>query len=351
MPPPAPAGTYTAPTASVSSGSAASSSLGSRSSAHTALTRSSSRGAAMMAAAGDPSQRILRQQPTPPVKRPRGPVRSGDEYLYAPSKRYRTVRSQTGRLGLQKGLRHFSLKVCEKVEARNTTTYNEVASLLVKDLTDPETVGLDGNKVYDEKNVRRRVYDALNVLLAIGIISKEKKTIQWVGLPSGVFEDMRELAAEREERRERLGRKREYLAELLQELVCLKNLEALNTTPCPAGRALPEHRLHLPFVVVQTQTRGGSTAGEPNILIEITDDRRQAVFSFSDTFRIAEDKEIVRALGLAEISRWELDRLLPEHMASVYPAELVRESPDDGSAAATGGASAAAAAAASASVS
>lgn len=37
---------------------------------------------------------------------------------------------------------------------------------------------------YDEKNIRRRVYDALNVLMAMEIISKEKKEIRWKGLPS-----------------------------------------------------------------------------------------------------------------------------------------------------------------------
>lgn len=31
-----------------------------------------------------------------------------------------------------KGLRHFSMKVCEKVQAKGTTTYNEVADELVR---------------------------------------------------------------------------------------------------------------------------------------------------------------------------------------------------------------------------
>lgn len=34
------------------------------------------------------------------------------------------------------------------------------------------------------KNIRRRVYDVLNVLLALDIIKKVKKEIQWKGLPS-----------------------------------------------------------------------------------------------------------------------------------------------------------------------
>jgi transcription factor Dp-1/transcription factor Dp-2 len=35
----------------------------------------------------------------------------------------------------------------------------------------------------DQKNIRRRVYDALNVLMALGIIQKDKKDIKWLGYP------------------------------------------------------------------------------------------------------------------------------------------------------------------------
>jgi len=37
------------------------------------------------------------------------------------------------------------------------------------------------NPNLDERNVRRRVYDALNVLIALGIIIKHKKEIIWKG--------------------------------------------------------------------------------------------------------------------------------------------------------------------------
>jgi hypothetical protein len=43
---------------------------------------------------------------------------------------------------------------------------------------------------YDEKNIRRRVYDALNVLMAMDIIIKDKKEIHWRGLPSTTVGDM-----------------------------------------------------------------------------------------------------------------------------------------------------------------
>ena len=45
-----------------------------------------------------------------------------------------------GRTG-GKGLRHFSMKVCEKVQSKGRTTYNEVADELVKDFSNPEMAG------------------------------------------------------------------------------------------------------------------------------------------------------------------------------------------------------------------
>lgn len=73
------------------------------------------------------------------------------------------------------------IKVCEKVESKGTTSYNEVADELVAELKDG---GMDDGICYDEKNIRRRVYDAINVLMALDIIAKEKKAIIWKGFPT-----------------------------------------------------------------------------------------------------------------------------------------------------------------------
>lgn len=73
-----------------------------------------------------------------------------------------------------KGLRHFSMKVCEKVRTKGFTSYNEVADELVLEFAAGIHGSGDGQQ-YDQKNIRRRVYDALNVLMAMNIISKDKK--------------------------------------------------------------------------------------------------------------------------------------------------------------------------------
>ena len=46
------------------------------------------------------------------------------------NKKKRLQRAHGGKQG-DKGLRHFSMKVCEKVEQKGRTTYNEVADELV----------------------------------------------------------------------------------------------------------------------------------------------------------------------------------------------------------------------------
>ena len=61
-----------------------------------------------------------------------------------------------------KGLKHASMKVMEKVEQKGRTTYNEVADELVEEYTSGK--GLSATEQsYEGKNIRRRVYDILNV--------------------------------------------------------------------------------------------------------------------------------------------------------------------------------------------
>lgn len=46
-----------------------------------------------------------------------------------------------------KGLRHFSMKVCEKVQRKGVTSYNEVADELVQEFSDPRNLGSPTDQV------------------------------------------------------------------------------------------------------------------------------------------------------------------------------------------------------------
>ena len=72
-------------------------------------------------------------------------------------------------------------------------------------------VGSPGGAAYDEKNIRRRVYDALNVLMAMDIVTKDKKEIGWRGLPTAPASQAERLRSERARLRARLVQQQAYL--------------------------------------------------------------------------------------------------------------------------------------------
>lgn len=202
------------------------------------------------------------------------PKRPAVERSSTPSKPYR-------------GLRHFSMMVCKKVEEKGTTSYNEVADELVQHVI-TERKAADPDTRCDEKNIRRRVYDALNVLMAMDIIQKDKKAISWRGLPTAAHADLDMLHREVAHKRQQIVQKREQLRELLQQQVCFRNLLQHNQSrpPPPSERTIP-----LPFIVVNTHS---SAVIQCNMSRELTD----VAFEFSQPFEINDDNTILKRLGM-----------------------------------------------------
>jgi transcription factor Dp-1 len=186
-----------------------------------------------------------------------------------------------------RGLRHFSMMVCKKVEEKGTTTYNEVADELVRKVIaerEEERQGSSGK--FDEKNIRRRVYDALNVLMAMDIISKDKKEITWKGLPTTSRQDLDSLREEVQFRQDQVQQKREALRELLVQQVCFRNLVLHNT-----HKGMSEEKIPLPFIVVNT---GASSV----IQCDMSRDRTDVMFDFSMPFEINDDNTILKKMGM-----------------------------------------------------
>lgn len=202
---------------------------------------------------------------------------------------------------LDKGLRHFSAKVCAKVEEKGVTTYNEVADDLV------QQIGLELGKC-DHKNIRRRVYDALNVLMAIDIIRKEKKEIRWLGLPNETVDDLRELEIEKAALQERIGEKSRNLKEILRRCISLKNLIDRNSETNLIVNT--SNKLSLPFILI-------SSARDCHVHCEMLEDRTQYFFEFNTSFQINEDIELMRLMGL--------DTGKVEKIKSFFPKELVAQ--------------------------
>ena len=173
-----------------------------------------------------------------------------------------------------RGLRHFSLKVCEKVKQKGITSYNCVADELVNEFCSyqqkqgSQTSAFPGSIkpstqsssidywMYDQKNVRRRVYDALNVLMAMNIISKHKKEIRWIGLPCNKKQECQDLQEEKKKREERIKEKSEIVKSLIIEQIALKSLAERNAASKEVYSAAKSADLiKLPFVVLSTDAK------------------------------------------------------------------------------------------------
>ncbi|KAL3847970.1 hypothetical protein ACJMK2_018858 [Sinanodonta woodiana] len=201
-------------------------------------------------------------------------------------------RSKKGDKG-GKGLRHFSMKVCEKVQKKGVTSYNEVADELVAEFSDPRNLSSPSDQAYDQKNIRRRVYDALNVLMAMNIISKEKKEIRWIGLPTNSAQECQNLEIEKQKRLERIRHKKQQLQELILQQIAFKNLVQRNRDlEKTQGPPAPNSAIQLPFIIVNTSKK-------TVIDCSISKDKDEYLFNFDNTFEIHDDIEVLKRMGMA----------------------------------------------------
>jgi len=219
-----------------------------------------------------------------------------------------------------KGLRHFSREVCQKVKEKGITTYSEVADELVAErqsMADDEPRA--SGEPHGPKNIRRRVYDALNVLYALKIISKEKKDpkkeIRWIGLPNNSVQEYSHMEDLRARKLERIRRKTAHLQELILQQIAFKNLVKRNSISSTADME-SGNCVHLPFIIV-------NTSKHTNIQCQMAEDKSEYFFDFDKPFEIHDDIEVLKRMGLAyNIDKGECPRTDLEEARNLIPAAL-----------------------------
>lgn len=119
----------------------------------------------------------------------------------------RTARSE-------RGLKRLSVKVRDLVFRLKETSYKDVANRLIDELVGDNEYDEYGNrldkktssdrKTKEEKNVRRRVYDALNVLIASGVLKKnENKNVMFEEKPESRMKGLKLVVKKRHENKKR----------------------------------------------------------------------------------------------------------------------------------------------------
>ena len=103
------------------------------------------------------------------------------------------------------------------------------------------------------------MYDALNVLMAMNIITKEKKEIMWKGLPTTTENDVEHLRAEKARAAAQIEKKNAYLQELVEQYQSYQALLQRNAARAAAG-VVPSG-IQLPFILVQTKPQATVEVG------------------------------------------------------------------------------------------
>ncbi|GMI65842.1 hypothetical protein like AT5G02470 [Hibiscus trionum] len=187
------------------------------------------------------------------------------------------------------GLRQFSVMVCKKLESKGSTTYAEVADEIIEEFATAQTNAAGSLDEFHEKNVRRRVYDALNVLMAMDIITREKKEIRWKGLSPTQTKDLEELKAMHVQLMENVSRKAAYLKDLEEQIAGLHNIIKRNQRMLK-NNTDPKEGFTLPFILVQTSPHA-------TVEIEISEDMQLVHLDFNSTpFHVHDDTYVLKLM-------------------------------------------------------
>ncbi|XP_039044164.1 transcription factor-like protein DPA [Hibiscus syriacus] len=180
------------------------------------------------------------------------------------------------------GLRQFSVMVCKKLESKGSTTYAEVADEIIEEFSTTQTHAAGSLDEFHEKNVRRRVYDALNVLMAMDIITREKKEIRWKGISPTQTKDLEEFKAMRVQLMTNVSRKAAYLKDLEEQIAGIQNIIKRNQRML-TNNTDPKEGFTLPFLLVQTSPHA-------TVEIEISEDMQLVHLDFNSMpFRLHDD--------------------------------------------------------------
>jgi len=256
-----------------------------------------------------------------------------------------------------RGLRALSLQVKAHVAMVGETTYKDVAEYLTKEVN--ERLANDPNasanaEKGDEQNVKRRVYDALNVLIATDVLRKEGKKVfcnpnaELVGIPK-----RRELTIQKdrmtrknEDKKRRIQEKLKVMREMTLKYLAIKNLIERNketeeksqdveeeedvdsdnhteasctTTIKELGVKTPKElnkssALHFPFLVV----KGSSQPSVMNLFMN--NSRKMASIQSKSQLNIFGDTDVLFKLKLHYVSKELFNNVLPEEIHKFIPA-------------------------------
>ena len=204
--------------------------------------------------------------------------------------------SEEAGLGVR-GLKRLASLVKSVLSARPAMLHKEVVTRIVEEVA--KTTGLIKDK--EEKNIKRRLYDAINVLMAAGAITKQGRTLVWQGGCDLQPTKRRRRVEESTE----MVEKEAVLRDLGMRYLRLKLLMQRNA----AGGWNAD--LPFPLLLAPTPDRADNSVGTRQISVQSNEAGTKMKVSFAHPTNWLGDLDILAHLAMGHPSAASIEALLP----------------------------------------
>ena len=187
------------------------------------------------------------------------------------------------------GLKEISKRVMEIIKQSGQTTYKAISDQIVNEINE--------KSLKDEKNIRRRIYDSLNVMKSMKLFNRDSKTksIMWNYEkeldPLNENEDKNlKLSGEINKLKKEIKEKNEKKEIFKRELFGLKNV--LERNKRENEKFEENDKFYFPFIVIEFQSNK-----ENNINIALNENQTNAHIGFDEANAMFGDLDMVSKIG------------------------------------------------------
>ena len=193
-----------------------------------------------------------------------------------------------------RGLKSLTIQVKQILTVHKNISYQEVAAILTR-----EACGNSSERIREEKNIKRRVYDAINVLIAAGVLDKDERGVFMKTATEKM--DTADLEEEVLAMRETIRQKRAQLTDILNRFLAVQHLIHRN-----AQNKDPLDTVPFPFLVLGAEDT-------PDNAVHIITNRSctSLLVKFERPVEMLGDMEVLLHMGLHRMSLQMLTHLLP----------------------------------------
>ena len=207
----------------------------------------------------------------------------------------KVLKNQTRSSGF--GLKEISNRVREIIKRVGTTSYKEISDEIVNEINEKNTK--------DEKNIRRRIYDSLNVMKSMKLFKKDKATkkIVWnffnekttnqintfcdgeSNEDGGMFDKISKMKQE-------INTKKNKLNVLQKQLECLNTILDRNKKNQNSDEG---KRIYFPFIIIEFPEKSHNQ--ENKIKVAMNETKTQAHFAFDSSNKLYGDLDAILKIG------------------------------------------------------